>query len=74
MPAPRSREGHIVLLLSVRTYVSGTPVTIRSSILVSATPLTVFDRGLKLATLFMHVHKGNRTLIHIIIAELCPIE
>ena len=40
MPPPCSGEGHVVLPLSVRTSV--TPF---STVLVSATPLKVFDAG-----------------------------
>ena len=38
------REGHIVLHLSVRTYIR-TSVTLFSTVLVSVTPPKVFDAG-----------------------------
>ena len=42
MPPPRSGEGHIVLPMSVCTYVH-TSVTLFSTVLVSASPPKVFD-------------------------------
>ena len=41
MPPPQSREGHIVLPLSVHPF-----VTHFSTVLVSANPPTVFDAGI----------------------------
>ena len=47
MPLPGSGEGHIVLPLSICTYVTyiRKSITLFSTVLVSATPLKVFDVG-----------------------------
>ena len=73
MPQPRSGEGHIVLPLSVRTYVYvQTSHFVVVSVLVSATPPTVFDVTCNIVqTCTEDVRKRNDgILIQATIAEL----
>ena len=73
---PRSGEEHIVLLLSVRTYVRPSHFVVL--FLSPQFLLQYFMQGLEtcntVLTCIEHVYNGNKLLIKVIIAELCPLE
>ena len=79
MPPPQSGEGHIVYIL-VSTYFhpsfgpSHFVVVFLPPQLLLQFSMQGFETCSTVQTCIEHVHKGNRILIQVIIAELYPLE
>ena len=72
MPLPQSGEGHIFTLVHTYIFMS---IILFSTVLVFATPplFQGFETCNANQICIGHVHKGNRILIQVIIAEFVPL-